>query len=636
MTVVIVISSLFTARLVRWQALEHDIYDDAAGNGSEYTVTYEAVRGEIFDRNGEPLAADLTGYRVVMNRLFIGEDDLNGIILRLVELSGECGEKWNDELPIVTDSGGGYRFTEGADDTDMIAGEYIAWLAEKYGCAGYSAEERRNIIGVRYTMEKKLFGRTRPYVFAEGISEKSMAVISERMSEVRGVSVEAFAVRTYLNGSAAPHIVGVTGLISQEEYNGLAENGYSYTDTIGKSGIESAFESELRGTPGKCVFKEDRNGDIEIVRTEPARPGNSVYLTIDLRLQQAAQKALKEAVEEANEYAAMVNDKNMGADCNGAAAVVIDVRDFSVLCAASCPSYDLSAYYDDYEKLVADKASPLFDRAFAGALAPGSTFKPLTACAALEEKKITAHTSIECNGVYTKDGMELWCMGYHGEQELDSAMADSCNVFFAETGRLAGIDALEKYAKRCGLGVKTGVEIYESAGTLAGPEFSRLTGSEWYPGQTAAAAIGQSDSQFTPLQLAAYCGTIANGGKRLKTHVVDHIEKYKSGVTTYRSEPETADDMGVSEKNLQEVREAMYAAAKSYSQLQEYPIEIAGKTGTAENGGSDHANFICFAPYDKPEIAVAVMVEHGAKSGIAVNAAKKILDEYFHTENSEG
>ena len=288
------------------------------------------------------------------------------------------------------------------------------------------------------------------------------------------------------------------------------------------------------------------------------------------------------------------------------------------------------------EVRIPDQAANVRDRAFAGALAPGSTFKPLTACAALEEKKITAHTSIECNGVYTKDGMELWCMGYHGEQELDSAMADSCNVFFAETGRLAGIDALEKYAKRCGLGVKTGVEIYESTGTLAGPEFSRLTGSEWYPGQTAAAAIGQSDSQFTPLQLAAYCGTIANGGKRLKTHVVDHIEKYKSGVTTYRSEPETADDMGVSEKNLQEVREAMYAAAKSYSQLQEYPIEIAGKTGTAENGGSDHANFICFAPYDKPEIAVAVMVEHGAKSGIAVNAAKKILDEYFHTENSEG
>ncbi len=633
--ITLTVSAVFLARLIQWQAVQSWMYADLGGS-QIYTVMGDNIRGEIFDVNGIPLAQNLTGYRITLNKLFIRNDDLNGIIAELTEITESCGEKWTDILPIITDDKGRIVFDDKKkSEADSLvnesgspdAQETLDFLAEKYGCRDYPAGLCRKIASVRYNMEKMAYSRENPYIFADGISERSMAIISERMRDVHGVSIESAARRTYINGSAAPHIVGITGLISQEEYEELGEKGYSYTDIIGKSGIEAAFESELRGTPGRKIYREDEDGNIALVRTEPAKPGDSLYLTIDLSLQVRAQQALQEAVRQANEYAEEVNDKNMGADCHGAAAVVLNVKDFSVLCAASCPGYDLASYYKDYEALSEDEASPLFNRAFAGALAPGSAFKPLTALAALQEGKLTADTVITCSGVYTENGLRLWCMGYHGEQDMDSAMVNSCNVFFAETGRRLGIELLNKYAVRCGLGVKTGVEVYESAGTLAGPGFSSMMGSEWYSASVSPAAIGQSDNQFTPLQMAAYTAAIANNGMRLKTHVVDRIVRADGSIERTRSV--LADSMRVTPGNLNAVKRAMLHAAESYGPLADYPVKVAGKTGTAENGGSDHANFICFAPYDDPEIAVAVMVEHGAKSYAAVTAARKILDAYF-------
>ena len=644
LTVIFIILTGFITRLFFWQITDYDMYKDISGDKARFILTGQAVRGEIYDINGEPLAVNLTKYKVVLNRLFLDEKELNGIILRLAELTEQCGDKWTDKLPVYSDSSGKYRFSEekqkeinelkdlidSVADSELTAEKCMDILSEKYECKEPDSVKRRNIISVRYNMTKKDFSRAKPYVFAEEISEKTMSVISEKMAGVNGVSVEASAERAYINGSAAPHIVGVTGLISQEEYDELASKGYAYTDTIGKSGIESAFESELRGSPGRLIYEEEENGKVTLSETEPGRPGNSVYLTIDSKLQQVAQEALRDAVKEANEYAQAVNDEGMGGDCNGASVVVLDISDFSVLCAANYPCYDLSGFYEDYEKLASDSSAPLFDRAFAGALAPGSTFKPLVACAALEEKKISDSTLIECNGMYTENGLDLRCMGNHGAQDLEHAMMNSCNVFFAEAGRLLGIDKLNEYAKRFGLGVKTGVEIYESEGTLAGPEFSGLTGSEWYSGFVSQAAIGQSDLQLTPLQLATYCATIANGGKRLKTHVVDRITDYTGSRLLYKSKAESVEDTGISKNNLSLVQASMYRAACSYAALEGYPVKLAGKTGTAENSGSDHANFICYAPFDKPEIAIAVMVEHGAKSRAAIEVAKKILDYYYH------
>lgn len=646
LTFVFIVAAVFITRLIQWQIMQSDYYDEIAASSTSYTVSTEALRGEIFDVNGVELAVNLTGYKVVINKLYMKDEELNETIVKLVDVMDRCGEKWIDELPILVDENGNYVFDEKKQDeiTELksrdnlnmnpysTAAECMARLVEQYGCQDYRAAQQRDIISVRYNMTKNSYSKSQPYTFADGISESAMSAVSERMSNVKGVSVESTAVRTYTNGTAAPHIVGVTGLISQEEYSELKSKGYAYNDRLGKSGIEAAYEDSLRGSSGKMIYEEDGEGNVKLKDVQNTKPGNSVYLTIDSKLQSVAQKALKEAVKEANDYSKEVNDKNMGADCTGAAVVVLNIKDFSVLCAANYPSYDLSKYYDDYTKLASDKTVPLFDRAFMGALAPGSTFKPLVASAALQEKKITVHTSIRCDGVYTTGGLKLWCMGYHGEQDVYEAMEHSCNVFFAETGRLLGIENMNKYSKRCGLGVKTGVEVLESAGTLAGPEYSSLMGSEWYTSFVSPAAIGQSDNQFTPLQLATYAATIANNGKRLKTHVVDKVVSYSGKDVIYQSEPVEVDDMGVSAANLKEVQKAMYRAANSYTPLDGYEIKLAGKTGTAENSGSDHANFICYAPYDDPQIAVGIMVEHGAKSFVAINAVKKILNAYFSSD----
>ena len=221
-------------------------------------------------------------------------------------------------------------------------------------------------------------------------------------------------------------------------------------------------------------------------------------------------------------------------------------------------------------------------------------------------------------------------MHIHGSLNMYEGIRESCNVFFAETARLLGIEKMNTYSKRCGLGVKTGVETGESSGTLAGPEYSELMGSEWYETSVSPAGIGQSDNQFTPLQLATYAATLANNGVRLKTHVVDKITDFSGNKVIYQSKAEVVDNMGVSEENLTEVRKGMNMATNSYDSLTGFPMQIAGKTGTAENAGSDHANFICYAPYDDPQIAIAVMVEHGAKSYVAVNVAKKIMNDYFN------
>ncbi len=641
---VVIAGALFITRLVWWQIVQHESYSRAAADKAVYTLEGEAIRGEIFDRNGEPLVVNLTGYRIVLNKLLIRDEQLNEMIVRLVTVTEECGEQWLDDLPIHLDERGRYYFD--ADRSDEItalksrealnmnpyatAEECMAQLVKRYECESYPPAWQHCIVSVRYGMAQNGYSLTKPYIFAEGIRAESMAVIAERMSDASGVSAESYAVRTCLCGDLAPHMVGVTGLISQEEYQSLRDKGYAYTDRLGKSGVEAALEEELRGTAGQRTYEVDGSGQVRLLHTTETNPGHSVYLTIDASLQRTAQEALKAAVQAANDYAEAIGNPMMGADCTGAAAVVLDVRDFSVLCAANYPSYDLSQYYEAYEQLVSDPAVPLFDRAFMGALTPGSTYKPLVAAAALQEKKITPHTPVVCNGVYTTGGLRLWCMGYHGEQDVTQALVHSCNVFFAETGRLLGINALDRYAVQCGLGVRTGVEISESAGTLAGPAFSEQMGTQWYESYVSPAAIGQSDNQFTPLQLAAYAATIARNGLRLKTHVVDRVADYATKAVLYRTEPEAADRLAVSEANLRVVQQGMLLAAESYPLLEDYPVKVVGKTGTAENNGSDHANFICYAPYDDPQIAIAVMVEHGAKSFTAISVAKAILDAYFH------
>ena len=631
-------------RLVEWQVFQSEYYDEVATASASYTVETDGIRGEIFDKNGVPLAVNETGYKIVINKLFMPDKRLNDAIVRVVEVVESTDGKWKDDFPVIMDKDGNYAFDSGKSESvaqlkskDRLnmnpystADECMAILAEKYDCRDYTKKQARDIASVRYNMENSGYSYTNPYVFADGISENQMLSLSEKLNDIKGISVESYSVRTYKNATTAPHIVGVTGLISASEYDELKDKGYGYTDIIGKNGVEQAFEENLRGKGGTQTFEMDSKGNVSLLKKTPSVQGNSIYLTVDTRLQKVAQQALADAVKYANDYSLWMGNEYMGGDCKGAALVMLNVKDFSVLCAASYPTYDLNEYYSDYTKLANDTALPMFDRAFQGALAPGSTFKPVVASAALQEKKITTDTYIDCEGVYTQNGLKLWCMGYHGWVSMYHAIEDSCNVFFAETGRLLGIENLRKYAQRCGLGVKTGVEIGESSGTLAGPEYSAKMGTEWNEASVSPAAIGQSDNQFTPLQLATYAATIANNGVRLKTHVVDRIVTYDGKKTVYQSQPEKVDEMGVSMENLKEVQKAMNMAANAYGIINTFDIQVAAKTGTAENNGSDHCNFICYAPFDEPEIAIAVMIEHGTASYTAMSTAYTMLNEYFH------
>lgn len=651
---------LFTARLIDWQIVEGEKYGDIAKNSTTYTVESEALRGEILDINGVGLAINTTGYKIVIDKLYMDDDKLNDSILSLVEMMEKCNEKWIDNLPILADKNGGYTFAKDKEDeiaslkskdnlnmnSYSTANECMAKLVELYDCKKYTEKQQRDIISVRYNMVKMGYSKTTPYTFADGISATTMAVISENFQDIPGIDVRSSTIRVNTNGTAAPHIVGAYGAISQEEYKEKQNEGYGLNDKIGKFGIEKSMESYLRGTPGSKMIRASSNGNVlDVVETKNAEPGNTVYLTIDARYQKLAQKALKDAVKEAKEIEdTSSNGDEEDTECTGGAVVMLNVKDFSVICAATYPNYDLSKYWSDYSDIAAKKGNPLLNKAFNSAFAPGSTFKPLVASAALEEKVITKDTTIYCKGVYDYyDGLNLHCMGYHEDTNVTKGITVSCNYFFNEVGRLLGIDAIDSYATRAGFGSATGIELgygEETNGAIAGPENSKRWGSEWYPGNTVQAAIGQSDTLVSPIQLATYAATLANDGVRLQPHIIRKIVDYSRENVIMENDPDkptVVDKLEISKENQKIVRDAMINAVnESYSSVfADFPIQIAGKTGTAENNSSDHANFICYAPADNPQVAIGVMIEHGKKSSVAMGVAKKLLLAYFENEGLE-
>ena len=603
------------------------------------------MRGEILDSSGEGLAVNSAGYKLVIDRLLVEKSSENELILNAINLLESFGNSWNDVLPIefVNDE---FRF-KSESKIKIKALKHLLELGEEASAQEciekmifkYQIEENlnkksiRDICSVKYNIDKSgiYFLRSAPYVISEDVCKDAVIVISEKAEILKGLRIQPTLTRKYINGDLAPHIVGYTGFMTSEEYE-KRKDSYSMDDKIGKTGIESVFEDYLRGHGGKKMVQMSETGEVTgTFEKEAPVSGGSVFLTLSSKLQKAANESLKINVEKA---------KKSGAhDCVSGAAVAINVNDFSVLAAVTYPSYDLCNFMEDksyYSSLVADKTLPLLNRAFFGAYAPGSVFKPLVAIAALEEGKITANERIFCGGSFDYyPGYKLHCMGVHGKAELKTALAKSCNVYFAELGRRLGIEALDFWARKFGIGVKTGVEVGEGAGVLAGPEHCEKFGAKWYESGSSQAAIGQSDNMFTPLQLAAYAGTVANGGKRYKTHVVSKITDYSRKNTIKEFSPELVSDAAVSEENLKAVKEGMRqvvvsGTAKDFSN---FPVKIAAKTGTAQNSGSDHTTFICFAPFEKPEIAVAVVIEHGKIGAASKNVAKDILSSYFDIKN---
>jgi penicillin-binding protein 2 len=652
--VLIAFAILYEVRLFRWQI--SDYTSDSSKNSSltGVNVTLNAARGEIYDKNGNALAVNRTTYNVVMNALKM-EDDRNPAILSTIRILDENGVKWTDKLPIGIDEAGSYYFIQGKDteienlkSANMLnmqsyatADECMNALIEKYDCASYSKKDARDIISVRYNMTKQQFSTSSPYVIANDVPIDVIQIISEISDSLPGIETKVSTVRDYGDGTTAPHIIGTTGSISQEQYDNLLSEGktysdsniggYTYADQIGQDGIESAFESDLRGTNGQETVNVDSNGNITstTVNTEPV-DGNSVYLTIDANLQRVANQALKDNI-----------DADPTTDCTAGAAVVLDVKTFGVLACATYPTYDLTKYTTDdnyYYNLMQDETNPLFNRALNGIFTPGSTIKPMVATAALEEGVIDDTSTVTCTGKYTfYEDYQPTCMEVHGTVNVFQALQRSCNVFFYDVGRRLTIEKMGVYAKLFALGEKTGVEIPETKGIMSSPtEYNENNnGAKWTDGLTVQAAIGQADDMFTPIEMATYCATIANNGVRLKTHFLDKIVDYDGGKVIKEYQPEVVSDPGISAKTLSIVKEGMAEVCEptgtAYSTFGSYGIKIAAKTGTAQNSNhSDNTLFICYAPYDDPQIAVAVVLEYGASGKYSQAVAKAILDQYFY------
>ena len=651
----------YSIRLFQIQIVDGDEYADLASRSASTEVPISASRGEILDTYMRPMAVNRTSFSVVFDGAFFprgsGEEEQrqqNTIILTLTNLLAENGEEWSDTLPVTEETP--FEFKEGRDNSiatlksTLRMAEYATAeqcmdaLAERYHLTGYSQAEQRTIAGVRYEMELREFSLNNPFTFSSDISEDTYNWILENSSRFPGVNVQTTPVREYVSQDIAAHLIGTVGPIYAEEYEALREKGYLLNDIVGKSGIESALEESLRGQNGVSTIRKDSDGNVteKTVTTAPV-PGDTVVLTLDSSLQEAAQDALANQIATLRAQAEGSN----GQDVKSGAVVLLDVKTGGVLVCATWPNYNLSTYNADYNELIADPDKPLFNRALNGTFAIGSTMKPGVALAALTEGIINADSRpVSCvpalgksRGTYTyyaDSGYAPTCLGIHGRSNVIYALQESCNVFFYDVGRMLGIDKMNEYSTVYGLGQKTGIEVGESQGILAGPAYRQSLGLAWNPGDTCSAAIGQSDNAFTPIQLAAYAMTIANNGVRYKTHLVQSIISYDGTETPV--EPEVAASVELSQSAIDTVRQGMRQVMTDGTAswaFRNASYEAAGKTGTAEagNGGSDHGTFIGYAPYDDPEVAIAVVLENGT-SHPASGVAKEVLDAYFESKTA--
>ncbi|MBE6734172.1 MAG: penicillin-binding protein [Ruminococcaceae bacterium] len=652
----------FVIRLFNWQIIQGDYYREEVATTANYRLTSDDTRGEIVDVNGQVIEANTTTYSVIIDKLYINGDlTVNKVITTLFDIFSKKNATWIDTLPIIVDKNDTYQFSSDEDAEDSLeylrsdemldmgvystADDYMEELIDRYDLEEYAEDKKlcRDIASVRCNMELERFSSINPYTFAKDLSEEMTAIVSEYSQSLPCIDISTVNKRICVDGTLMPHILGITGPLTAEEYEENKDKGYYYNDIIGKFGIEAAMEEYLRGEGGtKTVSKNSDGTVISVVDVEPAKPGNTVYLTIDKNLQQVANASLKKNIKAAQkagkELSIQNGEKGYGEDCTAGAVVMLSVKDFSVLAASTYPTYDITKYNDGdyYTSLLNDKTLPLYDRAFNGSFAPGSVVKPGVALAALEEEVVSEYTPITCTRRYDYYPSNVVnCMGYHGPQDVYSAISHSCNYYFAEVGRLLGIDTMYLYMEKLGLGERTGLEIYESRGFLAGRD-----SSSWLPGNTVQAAIGQSDNTFTPVQLATYCATIANDGVRLRTHLISKVTSYDRQEVIFENDPEkpeVVEDLQIHPYNLSVVQTAMRQVVASesgtaYWNFYDYDIPIAAKTGTAENTGSDHTAFICYAPYDKPEVAIAVVLEHGAKGTYSMSVARDLLDAYFHPQ----
>jgi penicillin-binding protein 2 len=611
----IAVFAILFFRLWSLQALQGERYLEAAQGNQLRTIRLEAPRGTIVDRNGKVIVGNVPGTAVKL---------------------------WVGDLP----KEGRYRIVEHlARVLDVPAGRLAA------------------------EVDEQLAAPLTPITVKTAVHEDQVAYLYEHQEEFPGVQIQQTYLRSYPYGSLAAQILGYIGEISPQELKRKAKEGYLLGDKLGKTGIEAEFDRYLRGEAGLAQIRVDSLGrpqsTLELRRD--ARPGHAVRLTIDLGVQRAAERALRLGIETA--YA------NKSYYANGGAVVALDPRDGAVLAMASYPTYKPSVYVGrvDPEKiapLVDAKAAkeanyPGLNRATQVEYPPGSTWKPVTALAAMQEHLLSPYQSIQCTPQaeygLDKQVFKNWDPYVNRPMTLPEAIAASCDTYFYDvgyrfyTGGRDWWDRLQDWARIFGFGSVTGLDIGgEADGLVPTPAWRKRTFTSdwdraWNPGDSIQLAIGQKDVTVTPLQMARFYAMIANGGKLVTPYVVSDVETSGSGrqraVVRRRFAPEPPFDAGVDPAALQVVREGLYSATHSRDGTSSgvfgaYPVTIAGKTGTAEkvvplpgypaDHLEDQAWWCGYGPSEEARIVVCAVIENGGHGGTAAApAAMHVIEQFF-------
>ena len=685
----------FFAVLYQVQIVDGASYRSNTNYNTVQTQQVNSVRGDILDTYGRVLVTNEVSYNVELDWEAMGSDRL-AILTRLLEICREEGVEWTDSLPIsktapwryTTDTPLFYLWepAEGEEGEPKAVLTSLGSLAEECGwvkdataaqlsagklltamCQSFGIIEKepalrlenpalagtlsaagqamglgdeggavtrydRALAGVLYELYLRNAGvNNNTYVFARGVDITFISKVKE--NRLDGVRIETATARKYGTNYAA-HVLGYTGAITRETAEHYRELGYPMNASVGIAGVELAFEADLHGVSGTRLIEKDENGNnvSQEWQSEP-EPGENAVLTLDIALQSTTEDLLAQFAAKQEEPGPM-------------AAAVVDMTG-GVLALASYPTFDLPTLRENYAELSGDTENkPLFNRATQGLYAPGSTFKMLTAVAALSVGEITTSSTVECTGIYQyykyPDWPHCWIYdsvgGRHGLDNVTKAITDSCNVFFYDVGRRTGIKTLQEYAAKFGLGEYTGIEIAEYKGSVAGPETSERVGQSWFEGSTMSAAIGQENNQFTPLQLANYVATLVNGGNHYQCHLLKEFKSSDYSRVTRVCEPELLDTVDIDQKDLDAVLLGMYNLAETPNMARYFsglPVKVGCKTGTAEVAAKTaNAVFVCYAPYDDPQVALCLVAEQGASGGNLAELAAGILAQYFSTDSS--
>ena len=652
---VYLVGIIFLVSLFNMQIVHGAEYRETSNTRLSRESTLEATRGDILDRSGNVLATNSTTFNISLYKTKSDNATLNNCILNLVNLLQANNSSYPDNFPID----GNKKYTINGDElTKWLAtyklssntkeGETIDYFINKYEITNSKWADVRKILAIRYEITTKGYSNTKSLEISRDVPREVVAQISEKNESYPGITITTDSERKYNYGNLASHILGYIGRITQNELENSEEGAYKNNDYIGKTGIESLFENYLKGKDGTEEIEMSVDGTVTgSTVTKNAIQGSSVVLTIDSKLQEVAEKALKNNIEKIRN-----GGFSKRYDANGGSVVVLNVNSGEVLAMASYPDYNPNSWVggisqDDYNQIKENNA--LFNKSISGAYAPGSIFKMATAIAGLQSGAITRTEKINDTGVYYYGGQSWNCWYYtdyhrgHGYLNVAGAIQHSCNYFFYETARRMGIDTLDKYASYFGLGKKTGIELpSETAGILASKEKKQ----NWFGGDVLNAAIGQGDNSFSPLQVAKYIAMVANGGNKINPSIIktimnsDGTEESSSQIRKFVNKKlglsdDKGEELKISKENINSVLAGMESVTSdeggtAYSVFKNFDIKVGGKTGSAETTGNKvNAWFAGFAPYDDPEICVVVMVENGGHGYYTAEVAKEIIKEYF-------